>query len=99
MVVRFKVKEKAINDLYNYKKHFAKMLRNVGMDVPKTVATRCGDGSIMQARHSLARQTLGKTSVWSNSHSSLVPTGPGIGKTCYRKTAQVTPSLHFFKPA
>ena len=27
---------------------------------------------------SLARQTLAKTRVWSNPHSGLVPTGPGI---------------------
>ena len=36
---------------------------------------------LMQSRSSLARQTLGKTRVWSNSHSDLVPTCPGISWT------------------
>ena len=39
---------------YKYEKHFPKMLRDVGMAVPKTTETRCRDGSI-QARQVIKR--------------------------------------------
>ena len=35
--------------IYKYEKHFPKMWRDVGMAVPKTIETRCRDGSV-QAR-------------------------------------------------
>ena len=37
-----------------YEKHFPKMLRDVGMAVPKTTETRCRDGSV-QARQVIKR--------------------------------------------
>ena len=40
--------------IYKYEKHFPKMLRDVGMAVPKTTETRCRDGSV-QARQVIKR--------------------------------------------
>ena len=37
-----------------YEKHFPKMSRDVGMEVPKTTETRCRDGSV-QARQVIKR--------------------------------------------
>ena len=37
-----------------YEKHFPKLLRDVGMAVPKTTETRCRDGSV-QARQVIKR--------------------------------------------
>ena len=37
-----------------YEKHFPKMLRDVGMAVPKTTETRCRDGSV-QVRQVIKR--------------------------------------------
>ena len=38
-----------------YENYFQKMLRDVGMAVPKTTETRCRDGSV-HARHVIQRQ-------------------------------------------
>ena len=40
--------------IIKYEKHFPKMLRDVGMAVPKTTETRCRDGSV-QARQDIKR--------------------------------------------
>ena len=40
--------------VYKYEKHFQKMYRDVGMAVPKTIETRCRDGSV-QGRHVIQR--------------------------------------------
>ena len=42
------------SQILKYEKHFPKMLRDVGMAVPKTTETRCRDGSV-QARQVIKR--------------------------------------------